>query len=717
MKKKTVKILLHHAVSDSVKTHHNHSQGSSFKRAWYGLLNAVISVAYGVGLSLVAISKAPVWLFQSLQNRQTESYQTFGKRITAFVVLLILAAAPFLALTTISDGWEFGGRVLGVSDGALSDLTVAQEAIANKDYALAQNMFAQALTKLETIQNDLDKSSALIQAGSKLAPASFNTENLLEAARLLTEAGLSASQLLEELNQLTFTAEGLTTQTGESSEVAVKRLAENGQKINDNINHASELIAPINSSFLPAEYQVAITQAQDLIANLSEQTKPIQELSTLLTDLVLGSKSFLVILQNNNELRASGGFIGTVAQGRIDNGVISSLDIRTVYDIDGQLLKWVKPPTPLQAVNNRLFMRDSNWFANFPDSAQRISALYEMSGGETPDLIFAFTPELFVDFLNQTGPIQLPTYGVTITAENFVEQIQTSTSVAYSKNLNQPKQLLADLYPALMQRLGELSKGEPMLLLQILQQHLGQKNILIYSRNQALQGKFNFYRWSGEVSSTEGDYLQINSTNLNGSKTDRALQRSAELQTQIETDGRIVNRLSYTVENPLPQLEGLTNKSWVRFYVPNGSKLLGSSGFAKIELAKLPDQQSYQLNDEIEAWNRSLSKDASGQMDLGTEAGKTILAGWVEVSGGNATTVSVTYELPFQLKGRNSAYSLVWEKQAGMQPLAVKQTITFPERSLVWLSPSLETASQDPAKLTWQATLTTDHFGGLILKR
>lgn len=717
MKKKTVKILLHHDVMDSVKTDHPAHSISWVKRALFGLLNSIIAIAYAVGLTIVTIIKSPIWLFQLAQNRQPESYQTFGKRITAFVILLILAASPFLAVSTLSNGWELGGRVLGVSDGALGDLTLAQEAIANKDYTLAQNKFSDALAKLETVQTDLDRSSALIQAGSKLAPASFNTGNLLTAAKLLTEAGLSASELLDQLNRLTFTAEGLTSQDGESSEQAVKKLAENGRKINENITRASELLAPINSSFLPAEYQVAITQAQTLLTNLSEQTKPIQELSTLLTDLVLGSKSFLVILQNNNELRANGGFIGTVAQGHIDNGVISSLDIRTVYDIDGQLLEWVKPPTPLRAVTPRLFMRDSNWFANFPDSAQRISALYEKSGGETPDLIFAFTPDLFIDFLDQTGPIQLPTYGVTLTAENFIEQTQTSTSVAYNKDLNQPKQLLADLYPALMQRLGELSKGEPLLLLQILQKHLAQKNILVYSRNTDLQNKFSHYRWSGEVTNSEGDYLQINSSNLNGSKTDRALKRSVNLQTTIEEDGRVIDKLVYTVENPLPQLGGLTNKSWVRFFVPAGSKLLGSSGFSDTQLTELTSNQNYTTNEFVESWNNSLRTEPGQLIQTGSEAGKTILAGWVEVPGGATANVTITYELPFRLDGHSSAYSLVWEKQPGMQPLEAKQQIDFPGRDSIWVSPSLEAASKSGTQLQWQTSLTTDHFGGLIMKQ
>lgn len=711
MKKKTVKILLHHDLTDSVETSHPQSSRNWFVSLVFGVLNLITDFTYWVGLSLVSIVKAPLHVVRSAHVPNFN--QRSRKAVFNFTLLLLIAATPFFAFSLFSESWKLGEKVLGVSNEAFTDLSGAQTAIADQDYQLAQNNFTNALNKLQYLQSELDKSSALIQATSKLAPASINTNNLLTAATSLTEAGLTASEMLEQLNSLSFTAEGITTQNGQNSDEAIVILSQKSKILNSKLSKANSLLTPINTDLLPAEYQIPIKEAKVLLTDLSRQTEQLSDLCQLLTDIMLGSKSFLVILQNNNELRATGGFIGTIAQGKIENGVVSKLDIRTVYDLDGQISSVIKPPSPLQAVNSRLFLRDSNWFASFPESAQRISVMYEKSGGETPDLIFAFTPELFVEFLKLTGPITLPTYDVTISAENFVEQIQTSTSVAYNKDINQPKQLLADLYPALMQRMGELNNGQPMILLTMLQQQLSEKNILLYSRNPELQQKFSRYRWSGELSNSQVDYLHINSTNLSGTKTDRSLVRKAELITNIEASGRVRNQLTYTVENTLPNLDGLNNKSWVRFFVPLNSKLLGAGGFTKYQPPMLPEQ-SYEIMSEVALWEQKLKFDEATQMYIGEESGKTFFANWMEIAGGTKQTVSITYELPEQISWRVGNYQLLWEKQSGVVNFQSKQVITFPGRTLRWVNQSSE-AKTEPEQIIIQKPLSKDHFTGIIL--
>jgi hypothetical protein len=717
MAKRSVKILLHHEISDSVDVEKNKSTRSGWAKFWYGLLNALASASYAVGLAIWNVITLPVTIYRTFFTRSPKKPRT--KPVMAFVVLILVVAVPFFAFSLLSEGWKLGGNVLGTSDDALQDLSAAQDAIANQDFAKAQQDFTKALAKLESLQADLSKSSALIQAASNFAPASINSQNLLEAATLLTESGLTASKLLGQLNSLSFTAEGLSTSGDLTSEAAIKQLAEDSKTINEKLTRAASLLEPINTSLLPAEYQLALNETKALVMEVSSQTTQLQNMSELLSEMMLGSKKFLVLLQNNNELRATGGFMGTIAQGQIENGVISKLDIRTVYDPDGQILDWVKPPSPLQAVNSRLFLRDSNWFANFPESAERISVMYEKGGGETPDLIFAFTPELFLDFLEITGPVRLPTYGVTISKDNFMEQIQTSTSIAYNKDLNQPKQLLADLYPVLMQRLGELTKGQPLVFLGLLQQNLAEKNILIYSRDPVLQAKFASNRWSGEVTATSGDYLQLNSTNLNGSKTDRALIRHAELTTTIETDGTITNQLTYKVENPLPALDGLTNRSWLRIFVPEGSRLLGVSGFSNFQPKALPENVNYVISPAIAQWESNMYHDGAKQMFIGKESGKTFFANWLETPGGQSQTVTVTYQLPQKLAGDIAAYQLLWEKQSGMLGLAAKQNLLFPGRTLEWtnLSLSQDGSNAGVSKYYWQKTLTTDHYGGVVLTR
>ncbi len=712
MKKKSVKIQLHHNLSDSVQTEQISNSRSVIARIWYGFWNGLAKLAFIVGSGLVSVVQLPSSIFRSASFPKFKAQQV--KSLGGFALLIIIVLIPFLSASILGEGWKLGGSVLGIGDEALNDIAQAREAVSRQDYQLAQTNFTDALVKLEQLHNQLNQSSVLIQATSKYAPANINTNNLLQAATNLTEAGLAATVLLSEISSLNFTSQGFVSTSGKTTKQSFELLIEQSRILNEKLSNANQLLAPLSTDLLPAEYQVPVNEAKLLLADLSKQTDQLNALAELMGQLMLGQKSYLVILQNNNELRASGGFIGTIAQGQLNDGLVESLDIRTVYDLDGQLLDWIKPPSPLQAVNSRLFLRDSNWFVDFPESAQQISVMYEKSSGETPDLIVAITPDVFIKFLELTGPIQLPTYNVTITADNFIEQIQTTTSVAYDKELNQPKQLLADLYPALMQRINELSQGQPIIMLGLMQQQLNQKNIQLYSRDQELQNKLAEYRWNGAVTDTEGDYLQINSTNLNGSKTDLFLERSAGLNTDIEVSGKVRHQLTYTIKNPLPPVAGLNNKSWVRFLVPSGAKLLGSNGFSEANLADLP-AVTYSTLEQVNQWENSLNYDKGNRVYTGTEAGKTLFAGWVDVEPGDSTTVSINYELPNSLRWRVSRYQLLIEKQSGVSRLQLTHRINFPGRELRWSSSGLAAAERADDAIQYQTDLSVDSFVGFVL--
>ncbi len=91
-----------------------------------------------------------------------------------------------------------------------------------------------------------------------------------------------------------------------------------------------------------------------------------------------GPKTYLLLAQNEDELRATGGFITTVGKLILQNGRIISLDFEGVDNEED----WTKPfpaaPWQLQEYMNAevLILRDSNWFADFPTSARWAEYLY-----------------------------------------------------------------------------------------------------------------------------------------------------------------------------------------------------------------------------------------------------------------------------------------------------------------------------------------------------
>lgn len=717
--KTKLKVILHHNISEEITMKSKRGFLGFFIAIWFKAVNSLINFFYFVGLGLIQIPKLPVYIAKYLSaNFGRPSLKLNLSKALPFLILVSIASTPILLAKTASEGQRLGGRVLGISTNALGDAEQAKQAITDENFTLAQDNFNLALEKLEKAQVELDQSSILLETIVKLSPDKYNTENLLESAKLLTESAVLGTEILNNLTKIKFSPDGITHKDGQKIKETLENLKDNSKKISQNLNKANELIAPLDTSLLPAEYQVALNSSKDLISDFSKLTETLSEASELFYALLINDQRILVVMQNNNELRPTGGFIGTVGQGRLNEGKITSLDIRSVYDFDGQITNWYTPPIPLQAVNNRLFLRDSNWLANFADSAQLINYNYERSGGETPDLIIAFTPDLFIQLLELTGPIVLPNYNVTISKDNFIEQIQTTTSIEYNKELNQPKQLLADLYPALMQRVGEITKNDSITVLNLFLENLSNKNIQLYSRHPELQSKIVKFNWGGTINDTSRDYLQINLSNLSGTKTDRSLARRAELVTTIAEDGSIINEVTYSVKNPLPKQTGLGNRSLLRLLVPNGSKLISASNFYSFDLPQLDNRSTYYTDELISSWNNSLTFDGQRSVWQGQESGKDFFAGWVNVEGGSEQTVTITYQLPFKITDKDR-YSILWQKQSGVIPFEISQKINFPNKSILWdnfaNNQGLHKDSTQ-SSLSWSGQLDSDKFIGMVLE-
>src|SRR3989344_469487 len=77
----------------------------------------------------------------------------------------------------------------------------------------------------------------------------------------------------------------------------------------------------------------------------------------------LDGKTYIVLLQNNTELRATGGFMGSYARIETDKAGIKKIEVQDIYQPDGQIAGHVEPPYPVQEAFRQGWwkLRDSNW--------------------------------------------------------------------------------------------------------------------------------------------------------------------------------------------------------------------------------------------------------------------------------------------------------------------------------------------------------------------
>lgn len=381
---------------------------------------------------------------------------------------------------------------------------------------------------------------------------------------------------------------------------------------------------------------------------------------------------YLILFQNNSELRATGGFIGSYALIKVDQGVVEIKTIEGIYEVSGQQRILVVPPEPIQKISESWQLHDANWFFDFPTSARVISWLYEKSGGPTVDGVIAITPDVLESFLALTGPLYLKNFDITINRENFMDILQYEVEVEYqARGLDDPKEIIAQLTPLLMERLLEFPKET---LVSLLLESLERKEMLFSFARSEEQAFMNYHRWGGAIRHEEGDYVAVVNSNINGFKTDRMIEQKVGHVSQIFEDGRIINTITIIRKHrgggePY-EWYNKVNADFLRVYVPKGSILLEASGHTREIMQPRTDYTHalFQRHPLVTAITEGTVIHEKTGTRIFEENGKTVFGNWVYVSPGEEVKVTYTYQLPFTIKKEEgiASLSLTIQKQPGI---------------------------------------------------
>ncbi len=635
----------------------------------------------------------------------------FGKALFSFCVVMVLAILALGGLKFTAKALDIKNKMLNTAFVGNIYLNNAKNSLVSQDFNDAQNQFAKAYKIFSNGQAEINESNQTINQLLSLLPQKREADRLLNAAEHVSQAGEDLLLLTKEFSSLKISQSGINSENGQTKQTftnvvdLLKKIDQKLTKATDNVNQVN----PVNFS---ETQRVEILDLKLKLNSAKVALKNFSQIFTLTGELVLGDKTLLVLFENNNELRASGGFPGTYGDIKLKDGHIQSMVISSIYDLDGQLNEIIQPPRPLLNMGPRWYMRDSGWFSDFPQSAKEFSSFFEKTRGETPDMVLVLTPDLIVDWLKILGPIELPSYGVTLDSENFVEKTQAITTISNNLPTNSPKQILADLVPLLLQKLSSMSSESWPLIVESLQNNLNGKQLVLYSNQATLQQKITTMGWSGSVTESDRDYLSVVSSNLGGTKTDLFVKQTVSLKTSITAEGKIIDELTIERTNTLPDLSSTNNLSFIRILVPLGSKLTSNIGFDYRPL-DYPEDLEYKIDSKAYEWERNSVTDNLTGTVMGQEANKTFFGNWQNLKGGETRTIKLIYELPFKLDGIDR-YSLLLQKQIGSQPLNLTWAAIFPSRHIEWsnFDPNLDTEA-----LNKNIILDKDYFLGLVLKK
>lgn len=687
----------------------------AFKVLFFGLFGAF----YLFGKWII---QTLIFLIESGQKQVFQTALAFQKRLKLFKTreffynhaYLILGAACIILLFSsaqlFAEGIEVKQQVMSWFGRGQGQLQNAKDLLGGKDLEGASQKFSLAIKNFRSANEQITEANLGLRVFISVLPKGSDGQKIIGASSQLSQSGRQLIEFYSGLQSLKLTAEGLSG--GNVNAQIIKNAQSNLALSSENLSSASKLLAEVDEKNVPKGQRAEFLQLRGEIAKISEISKNLSSIFNLFASAILKSNNILLIMENNNELRAGGGFIGSYASISQNAGKMSKMKLGSIYDLDGQLRDFILPPFPMFAVNGRWFMRDSNWFVSFPKSAQKIAQFYEKEGGETPDLIIALTPNLIVDILKLTGPVEMPRYDVLLTPENFIEKTQSLTQMTSETPENHPKQFLADLMPVLLQRLGTLKFEQLDGLLGMLFENLNSKHLLFYSRWPEIQEQIESFNWGGAISKAERDYLNISSSNLGGTKTDLFIDQKIDLITSIDSEGKIINELTLTYKNKLPKLTNTFNTRFIRVLVPKNSKLISNSGF---DLKKLdaPNLRNYKFDPDARTWEKSALTDVLTGTLIGEESGYTFFANWLTLEGGQDKQIKLIYELPFNLKNLDT-YSMLMQKQPGAMDYLVTHQIKVIGRDVLWTS--FDNTQTIDNTFKTGSILNQDRFWGMVIQ-
>lgn len=366
-------------------------------------------------------------------------------------------------------------------------------------------------------------------------------------------------------------------------------------------------------------------------------------------------KKYLVLFQNDKELRPSGGFITAYAIFRIDEGIIHLDRTDDIYTLDDSVPNKQKAPAPILKYFPGVYtfnLRDSNLSADFVESMKTFKAMYDTAGESVKvDGIIAIDTNVLVSTIKILDN-HVEADGMTFTTDNdphcncpqVIYQLENSISRPVNYVKTERKGLIGDLLSTIMTK--ALSSSPKIYwgpLFQSIIAQTNQKHILFYLYDPDAQSGIEALNAAGRIRDFNGDYLSINEANFSGAKVNIFMQESVDSTYDIGGDGSITKTVTIHYKDPFPPSDcnlergGLClnaeYRDWFRIYVPKGSELLDSKG-SQVKLTSYDD------------------------------LGKTVFEGFITVRPQGIATFTVTYKLPFKISS-GSPLPVLIQKQPG----------------------------------------------------
>ncbi len=413
-----------------------------------------------------------------------------------------------------------------------------------------------------------------------------------------------------------------------------------------------------------------------------------------------GPQTYLLLMQNEDELRPTGGFLTAAGSAVVMDGKLLSIDIESsdlVYDTKKA---YPIPPWQFEEFMNieMLLFRDSNWFTNFPTTASWAEYFYSYSKATSADGVIAMDMHVIVRLLETLGPVRVDNVSFPITHENVLDYMRSAeeTRPHGVSGTWDRKQFISDLAEPVLKKILNARGQTWTKLMPVMLELLDEKHILLQFDNEEAGAFLERRHWDGSVRIPQAsDYLMAVDTNMGYNKSNAVMDMSfkynvnftiptapsSRLQIEqinhsklnVRCEPFFTDRFLLPVNQPgeIPDpVYNIEECHWgyLRIYTPEGTELLHSNP------QQIPAEATM-LGETIPARTD----------DLGSEdiPGAQVFGMLVITPTRQSTQTVFEYNLPASVVARNDenqswVYRLKVQKQPGMIAQPFTLTLTLP---------------------------------------
>lgn len=609
---------------------------------------------------------------------QTPKKRKFPRKIGLILVVLLLIFAVVSAVISIPAYAVYKeGKVLSARAQAL------KASVATNDISVVKAELQSFETELGVFQKKY-QSIAFLKAVPLVGAYVRDGENGVQAGLYGTKAGKILLETVEPYADIIgFKGAASKTATSGAENAnnrleflinTIKSVTPKMDEIAQNAALAEKSLDQIDPTKYPERFRgikvrEQLTQLLTMAkegTSLLAQSKPIIEQAPYLLG-VDEPRRYLLIFQNDSELRPTGGFLSAYSVIDINKGKFHSVTSNDIYQLDDKYKPSIQAPdifpqylAGIYVANNRLRLRDMNWSPDFKSSMEMFLPEAAKAGLTGFDGVIMVDTKVLRNILEVIGTVGVPGFGnfgtqtdARCNCPEFIYVLQDYTSVEgpvvwsqnepgkivfapanYGKNR---KDILGVLMNSVLSNTLGQSKEKLPSLFQAAWNSVAAKDVQMYMFNEKAQAALESFNLAGRVQEFQGDYLNVNNANLGGRKSNLYVSYETSQTFKRNSDGTVEKTVEITYKNP-QKYDGWLNSvlpNWTRVYVPKGSTLVKADGF------ETPGETTEDL-------------------------GKTVFSGGFKLRPEGLKKVTLTYKLPGKY---GSSIPLLIQKQPGVEGL------------------------------------------------